>query len=424
MAKRKAAWLGESDDIKENVRKQRRYEDREYNPQGPLTNRTVLMQEEGKPVGQQSQFSRYAHVDPQFRGLDPTTTPNINALARFNIRGRVDKPRNARDVLVSDGAELVWDDDDVNPSIDFAMNALPVHGGQQMTWRAVGMHQYLWAYKPSRTHMQSMAGVPHTVNDAKFASVGVLNNILSLGCEKDAKMQLYSAGRRNNLPDFGKFGLRDWQPYGAVKIVEPIADGHLKGMPLLTFRLGGYAKVMNYWAACTPQVVHGAHCWWLYVRRPRDTRLASTYRDNIRAIREIQFSGESGPDARKKLYHAHAQNAELDWNIGSAANAGDQLDKAFIYQWEPWIELSPAHPDPVWYTYTDGAVGHAHRAGVVVDGCNKLEEPGHYTKLVSEVCFPDPDNWDAYDTAVSIDSKTGPRYALDPIGLSLDWRTF
>ena len=405
--KRKADWM--TGDVRESVTKQMKVAFNEYHPRGPLTNRNLLMEETGKkPVGTNSQVTHYAHISPDHKGLDPQTTPDINRMFHMNIRGSVKKPRGALDVLVSDGAELSWDDDDINPSVDWAMNALQLGGSLQTTWRAVGHNQYLFSYVPDRTQMQDFSLQPQSPNDAKFSSVGILNTILREGGERDSTIR-FSASK----PDVA---LRQWRPFGAVKMVEPIADGYLAKFPLITFKLSDYCKVVNYWAACCPQVTTGSHCWWLYVRRPKALAYAAQYRDHIRIIREVKYCNHSDAESRKKIYNA------LGWIQQFDKKHSDDVNTHFAYQWEPWVEQTAEEPDPFFYSGV-GWDGEKRRVGVALEGCAQLQTAAQYARIIEQVCYPDPDNLDVYDQAVATDSKTGPRYGLDAIGMALDWKT-
>lgn len=406
--KRKADWMG-GNPIERNVRQQLAHEIAEHKPNGPLTNRDVLIANDGsatKKIGTSSRLSSMAHLAP-FGGLDPSTK-EINSMALLNPRaGQINRPKGATRVQVSDDGEMSYGAS-ANDKLAFAMNAMPVADNFTFTWKCLGLHQILFVHRPNRESLQHQ-GRPETINDAKFCSVSMLNAIFAAGGERDSK-QRYVASSKHDM-------LYDWSLYGSVQAVEPISDGRLRNYPLVTFVKKGVAKVINYWAACTPQVVDAAHVWFVFVRRPKNPKLAGWYADLVNFIRDVHCGGSKTKESRESV--RKASDLLADWDLQNADNANDTATNC-VWRWEPHVEHSSRHP-PTYIWQGVNWTGDHKRVGRVIQGASGLQPPAAYTTTVKEIMYPDIDHLDRYESAVS--AENGPKRGVPPILVDMDWGT-
>jgi hypothetical protein len=403
MAKRKADWISDPD-IFRNVRQQLGHEINEHKPLGPLTDRSVMFPNDGSATRSIGSSSRVADMSnlARFAGLDPSTR-EINTMAKLNIRGgQVNRPANATRVLVSDDADMSYGPS-ANDQLVFAMNALPVGNNFSFTWKCLGIYQILFVFRPSRTSLQLISR-PETSHDAKFCSVSMLNAIFAAGFEKDTK-QVYVGSRKQDMT-------RDWSLYGAVQAVEPINDGRLNKLPLVTFVKFGVAKVINYWAACIPRVCDLAYCWFVFVRRPKDPKAAGWYSDMVNVIRDVHLRDINTKESRELV--KKAQGLLVDWDL--AHDDADSQNQECIWRWEPHVEhVNREPPTYVW----QGAnwIGEVKCVGRVVSGASALDAPAAYTTTVMDILCPDIDHLDKYEAAIAAD--TGSHRGVPPLQLCL-----
>ena len=409
--KKRKREMGNGGDVHGAIRSQLRHADNEY---GMSTTPSVgaSLPSDGsdrKTIGSSNHFAHMNQVAPEWRGLGPSTTA-INNSALLNPRMAVPNlaSKHRTRVSVNDTAELSGDDDS-NPKVDVGFICLEVFADLASTWRAVGITQFVFIHVPPRVRFQNQYYQPMTPQDAKLVSPGIVNTIFEKGGECVDGATPYTASDPSKM-------IQEWRPFGVCTGIQPVSEDAGHNRPLVSLVVSRYVKVINYWAACEPQPQAGSYCYFLLVRRPRDSKKRAEYRDWLRELRQIELAGMHGPEVTKRV--VQLRRKVNDWDAQWVEEKAKDLN--CLWCWEPWVETSSALPASSYWSGV-GWRGQPALAVIALEDCGIQKCSEHYLQMVQDLMHPsaEGERWDAYETLLGIkgnQSNGMARHGLGVIG--------
>lgn len=322
------------------------------------THRATLQTDDGSTstkVGATQGLAKRARLEPPFSGAGPGA-PTINGMAVLNP-GTAMPMRNAPTAAATyfqndDGRTLGWI---ANNAIVVAVNCLTVAGSKSLTAKALGQFHCMFLLRPED---KDQTVHRETIRDAQIVSVSMLNNLLHHSTDEDARVK-YGTTLQSVL--------QRWVPWGVLQTAgTPSGDpDRQKNQPTAVLFFKGFTKCLNYWAACSPTVRNGAILWWLWCRRPKDERLANTYRDMLNALMSIEVA----PSDERLCNEVET----LIDNIHDFEDAHEH--EAWPFVLEPAVTYSMAEPDKILY---NRGQGYAIRYARMLEGCAQMSPPQKY----------------------------------------------